>query len=171
MKKFILLVALSVLFYSAPGYAGKRKKHFTSASSKANTRSQKERNKGARQAAALAEAEERAEQAQKEYEQLGAQLQNTHEKVKEAYNQYGTVSEKLRDGKKNESLDIELKDARERWNDAIKERHTLFIQREKAREAAQYAADVAARVRGTQTESPAEEAPTPRAAPLAADEQ
>ena len=54
MKKLILLIALSVLLYSAPGNAGKR---FTSASSKANTRSQKAESKAARKAEALAAAE------------------------------------------------------------------------------------------------------------------
>ena len=59
MKKFILLIALCALSYSAPGHAGKK---FTSASSRANARFQKAKNKEAKRIEALAAAEVTAEE-------------------------------------------------------------------------------------------------------------
>ena len=96
-----------------------------------------------------------------------AQLENTDKQVNIARNQF-VDAYRLHEAEKNGYSAAQVADAKTTYDDTMKARYSLFIQRGNVIKA-RTAADVAAGVRGTQTESesPAEEVPTPIAAPKA----
>ena len=136
MKKLILLIALSALLYSAPGYAGKEDKAEEEADLEAALAKTALADPADQEAAAAAKstAEERSEQAQAQLKQLRDLLQVMTKQVKEAHNQYAAVTRRLQAAGKDVSLYAQLQvvqqAADKRWKDRVKARTDVCAQRD-----------------------------------------